>query len=318
MEYCTLGKSGLKVSPLCIGTMNFGTPVGEKEGARIVHKALDLGINFIDTADMYEGYTRSLGSAGGAAEEILGKAIKGRRHETVLATKVGMIVGGTGPHDGGLSRKRIMHGVEQSLRRLGTDFIDLYYLHKPDPDTPVEETVATMNDLVRHGKILHMGISNHTAAETVEIILAARAMGMEPILCNQASYSILDRGIEEELVPMCRRYGVDIVAYRVLCSGVLSGKYKRGAEPPKDSRLAEHPGWVSELDERTFKMVETLEALAKEAGKTTAQYAISWTLARPCVTSAIVGIKRPEQVDDCVRAVGWEIPTEHMEKLERI
>lgn len=317
MKYRDLGQSGLKVSSLCLGTMTFGIPVGEKDAIHLVHKALGCGINFIDTADIYEGYSRYVGSAGGVAEEILGKALKGRRDSVVVATKVGMKVGPE-PSDGGLSRKHIMQAVEKSLKRLKTDYIDLYYLHKPDPETPLEETLITMNNLVRQGKVHHIGISNFNARETAEVILTSKMLGIDPVICHQPPYSILTREIEKELMPLCQRYGLGIVPYQTLQRGILTGKYRRGRKPPKNSRLAEKPEWVGKIGEATFNLLEILDKLAKEVGKSMVQYVIAWILAHPEITSVIIGIKREEQLEENLGALGWKFPLEHLEKIEEL
>lgn len=317
MEYRNLGQSGLKVSPLCLGTMTFGTPVKEKDAIYLVHKALDHGINFIDTADMYEGYTRYVDSAGGVAEEILGKALKGRRDSAVVVTKVGMKVGPR-PNDEGLSRKHIMQAVEKSLCRLKTNYIDLYYLHKPDPETPLEETLMTMDDLVRQGKVRYIGISNFNAQQTTEVILTTKMLGLEPVICHQPLYNILKPDIEKELIPLCHQYGLGIVPYRVLKSGILTGKYRRDKKAPGDSRLAEKPEWVGKIGEATFNLLELLDKLAKEVGKSMVQYAIAWTLAHPEVTSVIIGIKREKQLEENLGALEWKFPLEHLEKIEEL
>jgi len=228
MEYRTLGRHGVKVSRLCLGTMMFGGPTSEEESIRIIHRALDLGINFIDTADMYTG---------GASERITGKAIRDRRDQVVLATKVRYPVG-DGPNDSGLSRYHIFNAVEASLRRLGTDHIDLYYLHLPDYETPLEESLSAMDDLVRQGKVRYIGCSNFYAWQICKGLWISDRRGWAPFACVQPLYNIVNRDAEVEVLPLCAEEGLGVVTYSPLARGVLSGKYLPGGDLPSDSRAA--------------------------------------------------------------------------------
>ena len=292
----------LEVPILCLGTMTFGTPVGEREGIEIVQRALDLGINFIDTANMYEGYTRYIGSTGGAAEEILGKALRGRRDEAVVATKVGMKIG-PDAEDEGLSRAHIRRECERSLQRLGTERIDLYYMHKPDPETPLEESIGAFHELVQSGKVRHWGVSNFDAEQTRQVLAACDREHWPRPVAHQAPYSLLKRDIEADLLPLCRAEGIAVVPYQVLQGGLLTGKYRSAI--PAGSRGAEKPEWLPLLaDESISNELEELASRARNDGVDLFEYTLRTTAAIPGMTSIILGVKRPEQLDAAVRALG--------------
>lgn len=316
MQLRTLGSSGLLVSPVCLGTMTFGTPVAEQEAIALTHAAIDLGINFIDTANGYEGYARYLGSAGGVAEEILGKALRDRRDRVILATKVAAPLG-PGPQDRGLSAVHILREVERSLKRLQTDVIDLYIIHWPDRHVPIEVTLQAMDTAVRQGKIRHFGASNHSAAQLCEMLWLAERQHGPKVVSSQIPFSLLRREMQHDL-PFCQRHGIGVTPYQSLQGGLLTGKYRRGQPAPAGSRAAEKPDWVWKRDDALFDRIEGIEALAAEAGIPVAHYALAWTLAQPAMSSLVVGVKRLEQVQDAVAAAQATIPPEHAAKIDAI
>jgi len=294
----------LEVSVLCLGTMTFGTPVGEEEGVEIVKRALDLGVNFVDTANMYEGYSRYIGSPGGVAEEILGKGLRGRREEAVVATKVGMKIG-PNAEDEGLSRAHVLRECDRSLQRLETDWIDLYYMHKPDPETVLEESIGTFAELIRAGKVRHWGLSNFDAAEVGQVLEVCAGEGWPRPVVHQPPFSLLKRDIEADLLPLCRREGIGVVPYQVLQGGLLSGKYRVGVAPPEGSRGAEKPEWLPMLeDDSAMGELQELAAHAEERGMELFEYTLRTTVAVAGITSIILGIKRNEQIESAVRVFG--------------
>ncbi|MCK5119954.1 MAG: aldo/keto reductase [Candidatus Latescibacteria bacterium] len=285
-----------------MGTMTFGTPVAEADAIRMVHWALDHGINFIDSANIYEGYARVLGSPGGVAESIIGKALKGRRDQAVLATKVGMRVG-EAPEDEGTSPAALRKHLELSLDRLATDVIDLYYLHKPDPETPLVETLGALDQVIREGKVRYYGVSNYSARELSDLLTVADADGLpRPVLC-QPPLSLLRQDVLSDLLPLCEREHIAVTPYQILQSGLLTGKYRRGESLPEDSRKGEQSGWVWELTDALFDRLDEIEAQSRKAGLTMTQHAIRWVLAQPAVVAAIVGVKRTEQLEEAMAAV---------------
>ncbi|MDH7568554.1 MAG: aldo/keto reductase [Armatimonadota bacterium] len=290
MEYRTLGRCGVKVSRLCLGTMMFGGPTDEGESIRIIHRALDEGINFIDTADMY---------AAGASEEITGKALRGRWDRVVLATKVRNPMG-EGPNDAGLSRYHILNAVEASLRRLGTDHIDIYYLHAPDYDTPLEESLAAMDDLVHQGKVRYVGCSNFYAWQVCEALWISDRRRLAPLACVQPLYNIVNRDAEVELFPLCQKHGLGVVPYSPLARGVLTGKYVPGAPYPDGSRAARGDRRMHQAELRTesFEVAQKLKPVAARKGCPLTQFALAWVLANPIVTSVILGPRTMEQFED--------------------
>ena len=303
MERRKIAGTDLEVSTLCLGTMTFGTPVGGKEAIEIVHRALDLGVNFIDTANMYEGYARYIGSPGGVAEEILGKALKGKREDVVVATKVGMKVG-AGPDDEGLSRVHVRRECDRSLRRLDAEWIDLYYMHKPDPETRLEESIETFAELMQAGKVRHWGLSNFDSDEVRRVLQVCNSGGYPRPVAHQPPYSLLKRDIEAELLPLCRYEGISVVPYQVLQGGLLTGKYRTGREPPAGSRAAEKPEWLPLVaDESVMEKVRRLTERAAEEGASLFEYALRSTAGMPGITSIVLGVKRTEQVEAAVRAL---------------
>lgn len=316
MQHRTLGSSGLRVSPICLGTMTFGEPVAEVEAIELVHAAMDLGINFIDTANVYEGYKRFLGSPGGTAEEIVGKALAGRRDKAILATKVCAPVG-PGPQDRGLSATHILRELDRSLQRLQTDYIDLYIIHWPDKHTPLETTMAALDQAVRQGKVRYLGASNHNAAQLCEMLWLADKNGWPRMVSSQIPFSLLRREFHNDL-PFCERHAIGVTPYQPLQGGFLTGKYKRGEALPDNSRAAEKPDWMWKLDDNLFDRLEGIEALANAIDIPPARYALAWTLAQTAMSSLVVGAKRIEQVQDAVAAADVKLPHEHFERIDTI
>jgi L-glyceraldehyde 3-phosphate reductase len=292
----------LRVSTLCLGTMTFGTPVGEADAIRLTRQALDLGVNFVDTANMYEGYTRFIGSPGGVAEEILGKALKGVRERVVLATKVGMKIG-PADDDQGLSRKHIEREIERSLSRLQCDWVDIYYMHKPDPAVPLAESAGAFDGLKRAGKIRAWGVSNFSAAQLSALLKVCDENGWGRPAMVQPAYSLLKREIEQDLLPLCQREQMGVIPYQVLQGGMLTGKYQRGQPAPGGSRQAEKPEWTLPLTDTTFDSLERVQAEARAAGRSLAQHALRALLEKPGVASLIVGVKRSEQLRELAALV---------------
>jgi aryl-alcohol dehydrogenase-like predicted oxidoreductase len=324
MDDRNLGHTGLKVSPLCLGAMMFGQwgNPDHAECIRIIHRAMDAGIHFIDTAN---GYSE------GESEEIVGKALAGRREQAVLATKVWAPVG-PGPNQRGLSRKAIQEQVEHSLRRLKTDVIDLYQIHRPDPTTPLEETLSALTDLVRQGKVRYLGLStNHyegsalwekrfAAWEIVETLWISERRGFERFVSLQPPYSILRRVMELEHFPMTQKFGIANIVWSPLEGGWLSGKYRREAGNPKDSARSEK--WIGDLEnpkfQRRLDIVEQLIPLAEAKGVSLARFANAWALRNPAVTSVIIGPRTMEQLEDSLGAVDVRITDEEAARIDEL
>lgn len=295
MEYRPILHTDLRVSTLCLGTMTFGTPVGEADAIRLIHWAIEHGINFIDTANMYEGYNRVVGSAGGVAEAILGKGLAGRREKVILATKVGMKVG-TSPEDSGTSPAAIRKQLDRSLARLATGVVDIFYLHAPDPQVLLADVLGTLQELIVAGKIRHYGVSNYSAEQMRNLLAVADANGLPRPVIHQPPYSLLRRDVESDLLPLCAEQQIAVAPYQVLQGGLLTGKYQRGQPLPCDSRKAEHSGWVWDLNQELFDRLGQIQAEADAKGRTLLEHALRWTLEQPSVVSAVVGVKRIEQL----------------------
>jgi aryl-alcohol dehydrogenase-like predicted oxidoreductase len=300
MEYRTLGKSGLKVSIVGLGCNNFGRACDAAQTKAIVGKALDLGVTLFDTADMYGG-TKS--------EEFLGRALGAQRKNVIVATKFGWDLG-----DGrsGASRRYVMRAVEDSLRRLGTDYIDLYQLHTPDPNTPIEETLRALDDLIRAGKVRYVGNSNFAGWQIADAAWAAAVDRLSPFISAQNRYSVLTRDIEVEVVPVATKHGLGILPFFPLESGLLSGKYRPGAAPAEGTRWASWGGANSSMTERffsqaKFSQVDRLTKLAADHGQSILALAFSWLLAKAYVPSVIAGATKPEQVEGNVKAAAWKM-----------
>jgi aryl-alcohol dehydrogenase-like predicted oxidoreductase len=315
MNYRYLGKTGLKVSELCLGAMTFGRETSEPASHQILDRFVEAGGNFVDTADVYSA---------GKSEAIVGSWLKDKpRDDLVIATKVRFPMG-KGPNDVGLSRKHILAGVEASLRRLGADYIDLYQVHCWDHITPLEETLSTLNDLVRSGKVRYLGASNYSGWQLQRAIDLSRRMGWEPFTCLQPQYNLLCRSIEWELIPVCIREGLGVIPWSPLRGGWLSGKYRRGmAAPPAGTRveIAEEQGWGESWsnynNEQTWRVVDALVAVAEQVGKAPAQVAINWLLQQPGVTAPIIGARTLEQLESNLGAGGWSLPGEALDQLNQ-
>jgi aryl-alcohol dehydrogenase-like predicted oxidoreductase len=313
MEYRTLGITGVAVSPLSLGAMMFGAwgNRDHDDSIRIVHRALDAGVNFVDTADVYSA---------GESEEIVGKALEGRRDDVVLATKVHGRMG-DGPNRRGNSRRWILQAVEDSLRRLRTDWIDLYQVHRPDPETDVDETLAALSDLVRAGKIRYLGSSTFPAWEVVEAQWTAERRGRERFVCEQPPYSLLARAIERDVLPVCRRYGLGAIVWSPLAGGWLSGRYRKGAEPPRSSRAERIPQRFDlslPENQRKLDAAEALAALAEEAGISLVHLALAFVLHHTDVTSAITGPRTMEQLESHLGALEVSLDDALLDRIDQI
>ena len=302
MQYRSLGRSGLKVSPICLGTMMFGGATDEPTSARIIDSAREAGINFIDTADVYNE---------GRSEEVTGRAIRANRDAWVLATKVANPTG-SGPNDRGLSRVHVMRAAEASLRRLGTEVIDIYYLHREDQGTPLEETVRAMGDLVAQGKIRHFGVSNHRAWRVAEICRICDALGIDRPVVSQPYYNALNRMPETEHLPACAHLGLGVVPYSPLARGVLTAKYDPDAPPPADTRAGRQDARMMQTEWRpeSLAIARTLKAHAEERGVTAGQFASAWILNNRLVTAVIAGPRTEEQWKDYLGALAYRFTPE--------
>src|SRR5215469_13778076 len=310
MEYRNLGKSGLKVSVVGLGCNNFAMKCDAEQTRAIVHKALDEGITLFDTADIY-------GNRGGS-EDLLGKALGNRRRDAIVATKFGMAMG-DGPYLRGGSYRYVMAAAEASLKRLGTDYIDLYQIHQPDPETPQHETLEALNDLIRSGKVRYIGHSNFAAWQTVAAHWISQTRGLASYISAQNQYNLLDRRIERELIPACREFGVGILPYFPLASGFLTGKYRRGAEPPKGARLTLLKRMADQwLTEENHQTVGKLSDFAASHGHTLLELAMSWLAVNPQVSSVISGATSPQQVTENVKAGGWKLTSEEVAEIDKL
>jgi aryl-alcohol dehydrogenase-like predicted oxidoreductase len=310
VEYRNLGKSGLQVSVVGLGCNNFGMRIDEAQTKAVVDKALDLGINFFDTADVYGGR--------GKSEEFLGKALVGRRRDVIIATKFRSPMG-EGPLWAGGSRRYIFDAVDDSLRRLGTDYIDLYQMHFPDRVTPIEETMRALDDVVRSGKVRYVGCSNYDGWQVVEAQWVARTEHGTPFISAQNQYNLLDRRIERELVPVCERYGLGVLPFFPLASGFLTGKYRPGQPPPEGTRLALQGERAKQaLSDANFGVLAKLEAFVEPRGKSMVDLAIGWLASQPVVPSVIAGATRPEQLEQNVRAGEWRLTAEELAEVDVI
>ena len=308
----TLGRTGVKVSPLCLGAMMFG-PWGnsdEADSVRIIHRALDAGINFVDTADVYSA---------GESERIVGKALAGRRDDVVLATKFFMPMG-TDPNERGGSRRWIIRAAENSLRRLDTDYIDLYQVHRPSQDTDVEETLGALTDLVRQGKVRYIGSSSYAASQIVEAQWTARDRRLERFVSEQPPYSILVRGVEADVLPTARRHGMGILSYSPLAGGWLSGRWRRNAAsvPASAARPSARFDMSSPGNQRKLDVVEELAQLADQAGLTLIELAIAFVINHPAITAAIIGPRTMEQLESQLPAAEVTLTADILDRIDRL
>jgi aryl-alcohol dehydrogenase-like predicted oxidoreductase len=312
MRFRRLGNSGLVVSVVGLGCNNFGRKV-DRDGTReVVHAALDQGINLFDTADIY-------GSPHGASEELVGAALKGRRDEALIATKFGMDMAGANGADHGArgARRYIMRAVEASLRRLGTDHIDLYQLHEPDPATPIEETLSTLDDLVRSGKVRYLGNSNFTGWQIADADWTARTGHLSRFVSAQNHYNLLERGVEREVLPACERFGLGMLPFFPLASGLLTGKYRQGESAPEGGRLAEQR-YATRLTNARWDTIDALRTFADKRGLDLLDVAIGGLAAKPAVASVIAGATRPEQIAANVAAAQWVPSGDDLAELDAI
>jgi aryl-alcohol dehydrogenase-like predicted oxidoreductase len=317
MSFVTLGRSGLKVSRACLGTMTFGNQdwgTDEDQSKLIVDAFLGAGHNFIDTADVYNA---------GASEEIVGRAIAGRRHDVVLATK-GYNVMGPGPNDRGSSRAHLTRALEDSLRRLGTDYIDLYQLHSWDHDTPIEESMAVLDGFVRSGKVRYIGCSNFFGSQLVEAQWAADRVGGTPLVSLQPQYSLIWRDIETDIVPTATRHGMGIIVWSPLGGGMLTGKYAKGGAVAGDGRLSRGTDMGAEgmraltFTDRNFEIVAEVDKVAAETGSTATAVSLAWLLGRPAVTSVIIGPRTVDQLTENLAGFDLDLPLESAKRLSRV
>jgi aryl-alcohol dehydrogenase-like predicted oxidoreductase len=308
VEYRQLGRCGLRVSALGLGGSTFGRQCDAALTARVVGRALDLGINFVDTADVY---------ADGLSETYLGRAVRDRRREVVLATKVGGPTSAA-PNGRGLSRAHIMNAVEDSLRRLDTDVIDLYQCHLPDEDTPIEETLRALEDLVRQGKVRYVGCSNFAAWQVCAAVWTADLRALTPLVSVQPRYNMLDRTIETELLPLCRQYGIGVIPYHPLAAGILTGKYRAGEPPPAGTRFAGAPALQEQLTEERLAVVTRLDGWARDHGHRVAELAFAWLRSRPEVSTIIAGATSVAQVEANVAAQDWQLTPAEVQEIEAL
>lgn len=313
MEYRRLGRAGLMVSELCLGTMTFGRELDEAGSKEILARFLRAGGNFVDTADVYEG---------GLSEEITGRALASSgvaRESVVLATKVRMPMG-DGPNDVGLSRKHVIAGCEASLKRLGTDYIDLYQAHLWDEATPLEETLSALTDLVRQGKVRYIGVSNFAAWQMMKALYTSEIQGLERFVSMQPQYSLVEREVEREILPACLAEGVGVLPWGPLGGGFLSGKYSRDTQPPEGSRIATaaedlEENWQRRSVERNWRTLDVVAEISEETGKSFPQIALNWLLRQPGLVSPILGARRAEQLEDNLGASGWELDAGQVARL---
>lgn len=315
MEYRSLGRTGVPVSIICLGCMNFGAQTPEDESIEMIHYALDQGVNFVDTANVYSR---------GISEQVVGKALKGRRDKVVLATKVHGRMDDDNLLAYGNNRRHIIEQCDASLKRLQTDYIDLYQIHRPQSDMPIDETLRALDDLIRAGKVRYIGTSSFTAWQLLESLWAAKELGLNRFVSEQPPYHLLDRSIERELIQMARTYGIAIIPWSPLARGFLSGKYRRGEEVPGDSRFARDAQGNAQFQARTKKhfsdmayaVLDVVEALAAEKGVTASQVALAWLLRQPGVTSPIVGPRTMAHFQDNLDAVNVEITDADRARLD--
>jgi len=309
MPLRNVGRSGLRVSAVGLGCNTFGARIDREQSVRVVHAALDSGITLFDTADIY---------GGGDSEAHLGEALRGRREQAIIATKFGMPTGVDETYDRGGSRVYVRRAVERSLRRLGTDHIDLYQLHAPDPSTPIEETLSVLDDLVHEGKVGYIGCSNVSAWQVADADWTARSGHLQRFATVQNEYNLLRRGIEREVTPACQRFGLGILPYYPLASGLLTGKYQRGTPPPAGTRLHGHQRAAVLEDDAVMDVVDGLRRFAEERGITLLHVAIAGLAAQSRVASVIAGATSPEQVTANAATIDWQPSADDLAEIDRI
>jgi aryl-alcohol dehydrogenase-like predicted oxidoreductase len=309
MEYRKLGNSGLKVSEIGLGGDTFGWWADEQTSIAVINHALDLGINFIDTANSYGGQ--------GQSEEFIGKAVKGKRSQVLIATKFRTAMG-EGPNESGGSRHHIMGAIDASLRRLNTDYIDLYQIHYPDPTSPIEETLRALDDLVHAGKVRYIGCSNFTAWQLCEALWISKVNNLQSFITEQPQYNLIDRHIEQELVPCCQAYGIGVIPYFPLAAGFLTGKYRRGEAPPAGTRFNKNPSYTQRLNDANFDKLDKLQAFTSQRGHSVTELAIAWLLSHPWVSTVIPGATKIEQISANIAAAEWKLTAGEVAQLEKI
>lgn len=309
MEYRNLGRTGVKVSRLCLGTMMFGRRTSEADSLPIIAHALEQGINFVDTADAY---------AAGESERIVGKALaaSGRRERIVLATKAFLPQDPDDPNARGLSRRHLIAACDASLKRLGTDWIDLYQMHRPQSDIPIDETLRALDDLIRAGKIRYIGTSMFPGWKIVEALWAAKELGLNRFVCEQATYNLLDRTAEREVLPAARTFGIGVIPWGPLCGGLLTGKYRRGDVSAEGRWQGGRDNFERPVTERAFDVIEALVELAGDKDCTPSQLALAWNAAQPGVTAPIIGPRTMDQLVDNLGAAGIELGADDFERLD--
>ena len=317
MEHRCLGRTGLHVSPICMGTMNFGTPVDEADCMRLVSYALDNGINFFDTANAYEGYARTFGSPGGVGEQLLGKALGKRRDEAVVLTKLGNPIG-KGPLFAGLSNRHLSIELDKSLRRLGTDYVDVLLCHRTDPSVAIEDLWSTLDRFVRAGKVRNVGISNWPSWRMAQACELARQHGLVRCAVSSPEYSLLTRDIELEHISASMHYEVGLVTYKGLKGGVLTGKYQRGQAAQAGTRAGDGSYWVPQLTDALFDQIEAYQRIVDRSGCTMTEFSLAWLLSRPMVASLILGFRNTDQIDAAITAAGKTIPDDVADPIDEI
>jgi aryl-alcohol dehydrogenase-like predicted oxidoreductase len=310
MEYRLFGRTGVKVSPLCLGAMNFGGVTNEADSIRIIHAALDAGINFIDTANVYNA---------GQSETVVGKALQGRRDKVFLATKVHGKMG-DGPNDESISRLHIMKAVDDSLRRLQTDTIDLYQIHRARPEIPVDETLGALTDLVRAGKVRYIGCSTHPAWMVMEALATSEQYNLARYVSEQPPYNLLDRRIENELVPLALKYKLAIIPWAPIAQGILAGRYPKGEALPADSRAARMKTsiYAERVNDKGIEAGAQFVAIAKASGKTPGQLALTWCKDQPAITAPIVGPRTLEQLQDLLPVLEMKLSDEERKACDEL
>ncbi len=312
-DYRPFGRTGVKISPLILGTMMFGGRTDLETSVRIIDRALEAGINFLDTANVYSR---------GRSEEVTGEALKrnGKRNEIFLATKVHLPMHDTNPNLRGSSRRHIIASAEASLKRLGVDHVDLYQIHRPEPDTAIDETLRALDDLVRSGKVRYIGSSTFAGWQLVESLWAAKELGLSRFISEQPPYNLLDRRIERELIPAAQTFGLGVIPWSPLGGGLLTGKYKRGEALPTDSRYANNAGRPNarRLVDRIYDVIEPLTLLAADKGIPLSQLATAWAIQQPGVTAPIIGPRTEEQLEDALKAADITLTAEDLQRIDAI
>ena len=312
MQYKKMGRTGLKISPICMGTMFFGNFTNEDVATKIMDVAFENGINFFDTANVY---------AGGRSEEIVGKALKSKRHSLVLATKVAQSKG-SGPNDQGLSRKNILWAVEESLRRLDTEYIDIYYAHNPDPTTPIEETIRTFDQLVQQGKVRYVACSNFLVWQLVKALGVSERHNLARFDCIQSPYNLITRDIENELLPCCASEGIGVMVYNPLASGLLTGKYDLSKPPEANTRFGGAKTGPVEKKRYwfpiNFQAVSHLKQIADTHGRSLTQFSLAWILNNPLITSTLIGVSSVKQLEENMKALDIKLATEENQACDEV